>query len=146
MVLVVLQLLKEVMKVGMVTLFPTMVVEEVVPVVQEPLDLTLLTLIGVEVELLFKFLDSLVRRLVFLHLIHITDTMVVVDQVEQVDLEINLPTKLPQMVRHPILQQPMDLDKVVVLLLILVVVAAVLLVLQHHQTRCLLVVLVDLES
>ena len=123
-----------------------MVVEAVVPVVLVHLELTLLTLIGVEVELLFKFLDSLVRRLVFLHLIHITDTMVVVDQVEQVDLEITLPTKLPQMVQHQHLQQPLDLEQVVMLLLILAVVVVVPLVLHHHHNQCLLVVLVDQES
>tara|TARA_B100000073_G_C23245636_1_gene376073 strand:- start:196 stop:405 length:210 start_codon:yes stop_codon:yes gene_type:complete len=69
-----------------------MVAAVVVPVVLAHLEAILLTLIGVKVELLFKFLDSMVRRLVLLHLIHITDTMVVEDQVEQVDLEITLAT------------------------------------------------------
>tara|TARA_Y100000033_G_C2654855_1_gene66623 strand:- start:39 stop:248 length:210 start_codon:yes stop_codon:yes gene_type:complete len=69
-----------------------MVAVVVVPVVLVHLEAILLTLIGVKVELLFKFLDTLVQILVLLHLIHITDTMVVEDQVEQVDLEITLAT------------------------------------------------------
>jgi hypothetical protein len=69
-----------------------MVAAVVVPVVLVHLEAILLTLIGVKVELLFKFLDTLVQILVLLHLIHITDTMVVEDQVEQVDLEITLAT------------------------------------------------------
>ena len=80
-----------------------------------------------------------------LHLFHITDIMVVVDQVDQVDLEIILPLPLLLMVQHQVLQHLTDPDKVVMLQQILVVAAVLHQVLQHHQTQVLLVVLVDLE-
>ena len=72
------------------------------------------------------------------------DTMVVEDQVDQVDLEINLLTA-PVNGATPGSQQLMDLDKVVMLQQILVVAAALRQVLQHHQHQVLLVVLVDQE-
>ena len=81
----------------------------------------------------------------FLHSTLITDTMVVVDQVDQVDLEIMVPLTLLLMVQHQVLQHLTDLDKVVMLQQILVVAEALRQVLHHHQTQVLLVVLVDQE-
>tara|TARA_B100000085_G_C18101918_1_gene333469 strand:+ start:255 stop:506 length:252 start_codon:yes stop_codon:yes gene_type:complete len=82
---------------------------------------------------------------VFLHLIHITDIMVVVDQVDQVDLDITLALTLLLMVQHQVLHNLTDLDKVVMLQQILVAAEALHQVLHHHQHQVLLVVLVDQE-
>ena len=81
----------------------------------------------------------------FLHSTLITDTMVVVDQVDQVDLEINLALTLLLMVQHQVLQHLTDPDKVVMLQQILVAAEALRQVLHHHQHQVLLAVLVDQE-
>tara|TARA_R100000406_G_scaffold88798_1_gene74407 strand:- start:91 stop:342 length:252 start_codon:yes stop_codon:yes gene_type:complete len=82
---------------------------------------------------------------VSLQLIHITDIMVVVDQVDQVDLELTLLPPLLLMVQHQDPQHLTDHYKVIVLQQILVVVAVVLLVTQAHQETHLLQVQVDQE-
>ena len=91
-----LRLLKEVMKVDMVTLSPTMVAAVVVPGgAGTPGSNSPDPNRGKGGTLCSGSWIHWCERLVFLHLIHITDTMVVVDQVEQVDLEITLLPKFP---------------------------------------------------